>query len=390
MAIPIVGVIREPTPGERRVCVTPDAVGRIRSATSAEVVVQSGSGAGALIADDDYRKAEAQVVDTAAEVFDKADVIVCLDPPAPGLLRAGQVLVGMLSPLSAPESMADLAGRGVTAISLDMLPRTLSRAQSMDVLSSQANIAGYKAAVLAADNYGRYFPMLTTAAGTSTPATVLILGTGVAGLSAIGTARRLGAVVTAYDVRPQSRGEVESLGAKFLTLESVASAAGEGGYARALTDDERAAQQRELNEHIGRFDVVITTAKVPGKRPPLLVTADALDRMKPGSVVIDMAAGPLGGNVEGSVPEETIKRGDVLVVGAGNLPSEMAPAASQALGRNVSAVLTHLLGDGDLEFDLSDEINAGIVITHQGAVTHPAIAAALAPSSETSEKGEPA
>ena len=204
---------------------------------------------------------------------------------------------------------ATLAARGVTAISLDGLPRTLSRAQSMDALSSQANVAGYKAVLVAAAAFGRFFPMLTTAAGTARPAKVLVLGTGVAGLQAIGTARRLGAVVSAYDVRPQTKTEVESLGGTFIELTSVGSAAGAGGYARALSDEERQAQQAELTGHIARHDVIITTAQVPGRKPPVLVTEDAIKAMTAGAVVVDMAAGPLGGNVAGSVPDETVVTG---------------------------------------------------------------------------------
>ena len=211
-------------------------------------------------------------------------------------LRKGQAVIGLLQPLLDPKLMAKLADAGVTAISLDAIPRTLSRAQTMDALSSQANVGGYKAVVLAANAFGRYFPLLTTAAGTAKPANVLILGIGVAGLQAIGTARRLGAVVKAYDVRPETREQAESLGAQFVTLKTQIDATGAGGYARELTPEERAAQQAELNEVIGGMDVVITTAQVPGRKPPVLVTAEAVGKMKPGSVLVDMAASALGGN----------------------------------------------------------------------------------------------
>jgi H+-translocating NAD(P) transhydrogenase subunit alpha len=260
-------------------------------------------------------------------------------------------------------------------VSLDLIPRTLPRAQPMDALSSQANIAGYKAAVLAAAEFGRFFPLLITAAGTARPARVLVLGTGVAGLQAIGTARRLGAVVSAYDVRPATRGEVESLGATFVELTAVGPAAGDGGYARALTDDERQAQQDELAGHIARHDVVITTAQVPGRRPPVLVTADALKTMAAGSVVVDMGASDLGGNVEGSRPDETVTtENGVTVIGAGHLPSTMPAAASAMYARNVSALLLYLIKDGKLALDLSDDLQAGVVVTRDGSVIHPALA----------------
>ena len=245
----------------------------------------------------------------------------------------------------------------------------------MDALTSQANVAGYKAALVGAATFGRFFPLLITAAGTARPAKVLILGTGVAGLQAIGTARRLGAVVSAYDVRPETKGEVESLGAAFIELASVGPASGEGGYARALTEEERQSQQDELSSHIARQDVVITTAQVPGRRPPLLVSADALKSMAPGSVVVDMGASALGGNAEGSQPGETVvTENGVTVIGAGNLPSTMPAAASAMYARNVSALLLYLVKEGSLAVDLSDDLQRGVVITHEGQVVHPALA----------------
>jgi NAD(P) transhydrogenase subunit alpha len=249
----------------------------------------------------------------------------------------------------------------------------------MDALSSQANVAGYKAVLVAAAAFGRFFPMLTTAAGTARPARVLVLGTGVAGLQAIGTARRLGAVVSAYDVRPQTRTEVESLGGTFIELTSVGSAAGAGGYARALSDEERQAQQAELTGHIARHDVIITTAQVPGRKPPVLVTEDAIKAMTAGAVVVDMAAGPLGGNVAGSAPDETVVTGNgVTIVGAGNLAATVPGSSSAFLARNIATLLLHLVKDGALAIDPADEIQAGVVITHDGAVIHPATAALLA------------
>jgi NAD(P) transhydrogenase subunit alpha len=271
----------------------------------------------------------------------------------------------------------------VTAVSLDGLPRTLSRAQPMDALSSQANVAGYKAVLVAAEAYGRFFPLLITAAGTARPARLLVLGAGVAGLQALGTARRLGAVVSGYDVRPATKTEVESVGATFIELTSVGSAAGEGGYARQLTDEERQAQQDELSGHIAKQDIVITTAQVPGRRPPQLVTEDALKAMGPGSVLVDMGASALGGNVAGSEPGQTIVTGEgVTIIGADNLPASVPTAASNAYSRNVSALLLHMVRDGALVIDLDDEIQAGVVITHDGKVVQQATAALLQPKSD--------
>jgi proton-translocating NAD(P)+ transhydrogenase subunit alpha len=366
-----IGVVRETAPGERRVAVVPAAVSRLRQ-FGVEVLVETEAGAGAFLPDSGYTEAGATVTDAAT--VDGAEVLLCVQPPDLSRLRSGQVLIGMLNPLGNPELVTACVERGVTALSLDLLPRTLSRAQGMDALTSQANIAGYKAAILAADTYGSYFPMLMTAAGTAKPAQVLVLGVGVAGLAAIGTARRLGAVVTGYDIRPETREEVRSVGARFLELAGVQEGSGEGGYARALTDEERAAQQEALQQRIGDFDVVITTAQVPGRRPPQLVTEEALKGMRPGSVVVDIAAGPLGGNVEGSVPDRTVVVADgVTVVGAGNLPSQMAPGASAAYARNLSALTAHLLHDGAPVIDLADEIQAAVVVTHDGAIVNPMV-----------------
>jgi NAD(P) transhydrogenase subunit alpha len=375
-----VGVLKETAPGDRRVALVPEMVGRLQGA-GLDVLVQSGAGAGAWFADSAYAEAGASIV-SRDELLAEADVVVGISRPeqqVTGALRAGQALVGLLNPLVDPAFAAAMAERGVTAISMDGLPRTLPRAQGMDALTSQANVAGYKAALVGAAAFGRFFPLLITAAGTARPAKVLVLGTGVAGLQAIGTAKRLGAVVSAYDVRPQTKTEVESLGATFIELTSVGPAAGEGGYARALTEDERQAQQAELAGHIGRQDVVITTAQVPGRRPPLLVTDEAIKAMAAGSVIVDMGAGPLGGNVSGSVPDsETVTENGVTVIGAGALAASVPTAASNAFARNVSALLLHMVADGALAIDLSDEIQAGVVITHDGTVVQPATAALLA------------
>jgi NAD(P) transhydrogenase subunit alpha len=273
-----------------------------------------------------------------------------------------------------PRSAAALAARGVTAISLDAIPRTLSRAQTMDALSSQANVGGYKAVLIAANAYGRYFPLLTTAAGTAKPANLLVLGIGVAGLQAIGTARRLGAVVRAYDVRPETREQAESLGAQFVKLKTAIDATGAGGYARELTAEERAAQQAELNEVIAGMDVVITTAQVPGRKPPVLVTADAVAAMKPGSVVVDMAASALGGNVELSRAGETIVTDNgVTIIAPDNLPATMPAGASAFYARNISALLLGMVKDGALNLDFEDEVTKATVITHGGEVVSEAV-----------------
>ena len=375
-----VAVLKETAPGERRVALVPEMVSRLKGA-GLDVLVESGAGEAAWFDDAAYAEAGATIV-TRPELVSAGDIFLTVTRPDDallGALRPGQAVIGMLNPLADPALAAALAVRGVTAVSLDGIPRTLSKTQPMDALSSQANIAGYKAALVAATTFGRFFPMLITAAGTARPAKVLVLGTGVAGLQAIGTAHRLGAVVSGYDVRPSSKTEVESLGATFIELTSVGSAAGEGGYARALTDDERQAQQAELIGHIARHDVVITTAQVPGRRPPLLLTEDALKAMSAGSVVVDMGSGPLGGNVAGSVPGETVVTGNgVTVIGAANLAASMPTAASTAYARNVTTLLLHMVADGALAIDLTDDIQAGVVITHAGMVVHPATAALLA------------
>jgi len=375
-----VAVVKETAPGEQRVALVPEAIAKLTGA-GLEVLVETGAGDGAWFPDAAYAEAGAAIV-SRSELAAAADVILTVTRPDDallGALRPGQAVFGMLNPLADPAFAADLAARGVTAVSLDGLSRTLPRAQTMDALTSQANVAGYKAALVAATAFARFFPLLITAAGTARPAKVLVLGTGVAGLQAIGTARRLGAVVSAYDVRPQTKTEVESLGATFIELTSVGPAAGAGGYARDLTDEERQAQQAELIAHIARHDVVITTAQVPGRRPPLLLTDDAVKAMSPGSVVVDMGSGPLGGNVAGSVPGETVVTGDgVTIIGASNLAAGMPSAASSAYARNISTLLLHMLAGGALTIDTSDEIQAGVVITHGGVVVQPATAALLA------------
>jgi NAD(P) transhydrogenase subunit alpha len=377
-----VAVVKEDGPGERRVALVPETVERLTRA-GLEVMVEQGAGDGAWFPDSAYSEAGASISKT-DDLYATADIILTVSRPSEKQLtrlRAGQTVFGMLAPLVNPALVQQLAAQNVTAISLDGMPRTLSRTQAMDALSSQANIAGYKAVLIAATEFGRFFPMLITAAGTARPARLLVLGTGVAGLQAIGTARRLGAQVSGYDVRPASRGEVESLGATFIALTAVDNGAGEGGYARELTADERQAQQAELAAHIARHDVVITTAQVPGRRPPLLITEDAVKAMAAGSVIVDMGASALGGNVAGSVPGETvITENGVTIIGPQNLPSTMATAASNAYSRNISALLLSMVSDGVLTIDLNDEVQTGVVVTHDGRVVHPAVAKLLPPT----------
>ena len=377
-----VGVAREAAPGERRVALVPEALGKL-TAAGLEILVEAGAGSGAQIPDEQFVEAGAKVVST-AELYAQSDVILRVQKPTKSeakILRKGQVVIGLLSPLLEPELMKALADAGVTAISLDAIPRTLSRAQTMDALSSQANVGGYKAVLLAANAYGRYLPLLTTAAGTAKPANVLILGIGVAGLAAIGTARRLGAVVKAYDVRPETKEQAESLGGQFVKLKTAIDATGSGGYARELTAEERAAQQAELNEVIGGMDVVITTAQVPGRKPPVLVTAEAVAKMKSGSVIVDMAAGPLGGNCELSKAGETVvSENGVTIIAPENLPASMPASSSQFYARNISALLLNFVKDGALVFDMEEEVTKSTVITHDGAVVAEPVQKLLQPA----------
>jgi NAD(P) transhydrogenase subunit alpha len=376
-----IGVVKERAPNERRVALVPDALKPLIAAGT-EILVEHGAGDGAALPDRLYVDAGASAVGR-DELYRSADVIVRVQKPEGAdveSLREGQAVVGLLQPLIDPQLMSTLASKKVTAISLDAIPRTLSRAQSMDVLSSQANVGGYRAVLLGAMEYGRYFPLLTTAAGTAKPANVLILGIGVAGLQAIATARRLGSVVKAYDVRSETKEQAESLGAQFLVLKSVADASGTGGYARQLTPEEQQAQQNELNGFISGMDVVITTAQVPGRRPPLLVTAAAVAGMKPGSVIVDMAASALGGNVELSKPDETVvTENGVTILAPTNLPATMPAGASQFYARNMATFLLHMIKDGVLKTDPADEIAAATVITRDGEVVQEATKKLLQP-----------
>ena len=379
-----VGVAKETAPGERRVALVPEALGKLQQA-GLEILVESGAGAGSALPDSAFTDAGATVVSTDA-LYEQSDAVLRVAKPSEAeaaRLRKGQAVLGLLAPLIDPGLAKTLAAGGVTAISLDAIPRTLSRAQSMDALSSQANVGGYKAVLIAANAYGRYFPLLTTAAGTAKPANVLILGIGVAGLQAIGTAKRLGAVVKAYDVRPETREQAESLGAQFVKLKTTIDATGAGGYARELTPEERAAQQAELNEVIGGMDVVITTAQVPGRKPPVLVTAEAVGKMKPGSVLVDMAASALGGNVELSQPGQTVTTPNgVTIIAPETLPASMPAGASAFYARNISALLLGMVKDGALDLDFEDEVTKATVITKDGDVVSDAVKKLLEPGGQ--------
>ncbi|MDX6692249.1 MAG: H+-translocating transhydrogenase subunit alpha [Solirubrobacteraceae bacterium] len=363
-----VGVPRETADGERRVALVPEVIRKL-TAKDFEVAVESGAGEAAMLSDEVYEEAGATISD---DVWN-ADVVAKVAPPSAeeiGKLGKDGVLVGFLGPLSNPETTQALASAGVTSFAMEAIPR-ISRAQSMDALSSQSNVAGYKSVLVATEHLGRFLPMMMTAAGTVPPARVLVLGAGVAGLQAIATARRLGAQVTGYDVRAAVAEQVQSLGAAFLELEAGKGAEGEGGYARELTDDEKAAQQKELAEKISTFDVVITTALVPGRPAPRLVTAESVKNMKPGSVIVDLA-GETGGNCELTEPGKTVVKYDVTIVSPLNLASSMPEHASSLYSRNVQSLLELLVDDeGQLNLNFDDEIIAGACITRDGEIVHP-------------------
>jgi proton-translocating NAD(P)+ transhydrogenase subunit alpha len=364
-----IGVPIETAPDERRVALVPEVVRKLVD-RGVEVVVQRGAGAGALLPDEPFEEAGAKMVDDAGSVFG-CDVVVKVASPSSeetGLLKRDAVVIGFLQPLTNADGVRALASAGVTAFAMESIPR-ISRAQSMDALSSQANIGGYKSVLIAATEIGRFFPMLMTAAGTIRPATVLVLGAGVAGLQAIATARRLGAVVQGFDVRAAVKEQVESLGATFLEFDLGGDLEGEGGYAKELTPEQQARQQELMAEAIGKCDVVITTAAVPGRRAPILVTEEAVKKMKPGSVIVDLAA-ETGGNCELTEPGESVLRHDVKIVGPRNVPSTMAEHASQLYARNIQSLLELMIDEGALKLDFDDEVIAGACITRGGEIVH--------------------
>ena len=376
----IVGVPRESFPGERRVALVPAAVPSLTKA-GLEVILETSAGAGAGYPDADYAAKGAKIVSGRAEVFRSADVVLQIlcygsndktgkaDVP---LFRSGQVLIGFLRPLGSIQTILEIAATGVTSFSVELMPRT-TRAQSMDVLSSMATICGYKAVVLAADTSPRIFPMLTTAAGTITPARVLVIGAGVAGLQAIATARRLGAVASAYDLRPAAKEQVQSLGGRFVELPiEVKDAEDARGYARAQDETFYKRQRDLLGKVVAESDVVISAAVIPGKKPPILVTKEMVANMAPGSVIVDLA-GERGGNCELTRPGEIVVEHGVTIIGWFNLASTVPYHASQMYARNVSAFLLHLVKDGKLQLDTNDEIVRETMLTRGGEVTNPRV-----------------
>ncbi|WP_297358909.1 NAD(P) transhydrogenase subunit alpha [Thauera sp.] len=362
----VIGVLKETHPGERRLSVVPDVVKKYQG-LGASVVMQRDAGKAAHFRDVDF--ADVTWVDAAAELAAAADVVFCVQPPAAATIAAmkpGSVLCGMLQPWSSAERAQQLVDARLTAFALELLPR-ISRAQSMDILSSQGAVAGYECALIAADHSPKFFPMLTYAAGSIRPSKVLVIGAGVAGLQAIATARRIGAMVEAYDVRPETREQIESLGAKF--VDTGVSAVGSGGYARELTDEEKAKQAERLAKAVAQCDALITTAAIPGKKAPKIITADMIARMKPGSVVVDMAA-ESGGNVDGTVAGDKVWINDVLLIGPTNIASRMPVHASEMIAKNLFNFISPFIKDGALALDWEDEVMSGTCLTHAGEVRH--------------------
>ena len=380
---------KEGHPGESRVAATPETVHRL-GARGLKFLVEPGAGTAAGFADQEYCQAGAELSSDADSAWSQVDGVLCVQPPPLHRLerlRPGALLIGLLSPYGAHALTACLNAHQLSGLALELLPR-ISRAQTMDVLSSQANIAGYKAVLLAASALDRYVPMLMTAAGTIQPARALILGAGVAGLQALATARRLGAVVTVSDVRPAAREQVESLGGRFLAPPEQQQAPAEvGGYAQAATEAFLAAQRRQLEEQLAVADMVICTAQVPGRPAPRLISESMLDHARPGAVVVDLAVAQ-GGNCAGTVPGETVVRQGVILIGADALPSSVAHHASALYARNLAALLEHLLetsGEGPIQFDQEDPIVAGCLFTHAGQCQRPEVLGTPAETTKTAE-----
>jgi NAD(P) transhydrogenase subunit alpha len=368
-----IAVRKESAAGERRVAIVPDSVKRL-AAKKIEVSVEAGAGTGAFASDDDYRATGARVDASLPALLADADVV--MQVRAPSLeevkqLKEGSAFVSLLQPLVHPELVRALAERKVTALAVDMIPRT-TLAQMMDVLSSQATAAGYEAVIMAAAALPKFFAMLMTAAGTIAPARVLILGAGVAGLTAIGTARRLGAVVEAFDVRKVVKEQVESLGAKFVVVEEAEDAQTAGGYAKELSEDAKKKQAEAIARHVAKADVVICTALIPGRRAPVLVTGEMVKSMRAGGVIVDLAA-EQHGNCELTKPGETVVEHGVTIIGSTDLTSRMCVHASQMYSRNMEKLLFYVSKDGVLKLDFKDEIVLGSVITHEGQIVHPKV-----------------
>jgi len=361
-----IGVVTETTPGENRVALVPEVLRKLLAA-KARILIQSGAGTAARIPDAAYEGAELK--SSAAEILAAADILLKVQPPTVAevaALKPGATVIGFMQPHRQQEIIKALCDGKVTSFAMELVPR-ISRAQSMDALSSQAAVAGYKAVLIGAAKLDKFLPMLTTAAGTIRPAQALILGAGVAGLQAIATARRLGAVVSAFDVRSATREQIESLGAKF--VDTGVSAEGEGGYARELTAEERAQQQAALADHIAKTDLVITTAAVPGRPAPRLISRETVERMQPGAVIVDLGA-ESGGNCELTRPGETIEHQGVSIIGPVNLAATVSRHASEMYARNLFNLLQPALVDGALQIDWDDEVFAGAVLTHDGAIRH--------------------
>lgn len=380
----IVGVPRETFPGERRVALVPTAISALTKA-GLDILVEPGAGDAAGFPDEEYRDAGASIASQRADVFESSDVIfqvrtVGANPKAGvsdlELFRPGQTLTGFAEPLTALDEIKMLAERSVTAFAMELIPR-ISRAQSMDALTAMATISGYKAALLAGDKFARMFPMMMTATGTISPARVLVVGTGVAGLQAIATSRRLGAVVQAYDIRPAAKIEVESLGAKFLELEEVAAEAeGAGGYARAQSEETYRRQQDLLSNAVAESHIVITTAAVPGKKAPVLISEDTVARMAPGSIIVDLAA-ERGGNCAATVAGETAEVNGVSVFGPVNLASEIPYSASQLYAKSISNFFLHLFKDGEVLVDPEDPIGRDTLVTRDGKIVNTRVLEAI-------------
>jgi NAD(P) transhydrogenase subunit alpha len=368
-----IAIAKETELGERRVACVPDVVRRL-AGEQTEIWVSSGAGEAAFWSDEDYKEAGAQIESDPTTLWSQADILVKVAPPKPEeieALRPGSVLIGLLNPWGNLELMQQLAQKQVTALAMEAIPRT-SKAQSMDALSSQASIAGYKATLIAATALPKYFPMLTTAAGTVRPAKVFVIGAGVAGLQAIATARRLGALVQAYDIRPEVKEQIESLGATFVEVELEEETSSEGGYAKEVSADSQQRIQEKVADTIADSDVVLTTAQVPGKKAPLLVSDETIARMHPGSVIVDVAA-EQGGNCEGTEAGKDVVRHGVTIIGPVNLPSSVPVHASQLYAKNIASLLKYIMPDGNLNLDWDDEIVSQSCITHQGEIVNPKV-----------------
>jgi len=376
-----IGVLKELGQGEKRVALVPDIIKKFTQ-SGFEVLVEAGAGEGTFFNDSAFESAGAQISKDASALLGQIDILVKVGQPQDrngkseiDLLKEGTVYVGFLNPLAQPEGIKRLADKKITSFPMELIPR-ISRAQSMDALSSQAGVAGYKAVLLAADTVGKFFPMLTTAAGTIRPSKVLILGAGVAGLQAIATAKRLGAVVEGFDIRPEVADQVRSLGATFIEIETGEDARAEGGYAKEQSEAARKKTLEVLTQHVQAADVVITTAQVPGKKAPRLITEDMIEGMKPGAVIVDMAS-EQGGNSAYSKPGETVIHEGVVILGPVNLPAQMPVHASQMYAKNVQTLLNHLVKEKQLNLDFNDEITNGACATHNGEIRNERIKQAL-------------